>query len=792
MSIGKPPGMSEADTRAELIDPQLEKAGWRSDNSRIRREFTISPGTIKANSMRDRSTRAIADYVLEYQGRKLAVIEAKKCSLSVHDGVPQAKKYAEKLQARHAFASNGRDIYYIDMHTGKEKPLKEFPTLDALVDGTFSQQNEWLTKFNQTPFARDGRGNNPRYYQENAINKALEAVAEDKDRILLTLATGTGKTFIASQIVWKLFETRWTLKKDAARRPRILFLADRNLLANQAMLAFSHFRDDALVRIDPKDISKKGEVPKNGSIFFTIYQTFMSGPEDKPYFTNYDPDFFDFIIIDECHRGGARDESRWRGILKHFAPAVQLGLTATPRRDENGDTYNYFGEPVYSYKLVDGIQDGFLTPFRIKHITTTLDTYAYAADDDVVDGMIDEERLYEESDFNKRIEIEARERKRVRLMLTHMSDPYGKTIIFCANQAHAAMVRDLIRQEAPNRPRDYCVRITANDGAIGDNNFKFFKDNEKQLPAIVTTSQKLSTGVDVPDLRNIVIMRKIGSMIEFKQIIGRGTRVADNKGYFTIIDFVDASGHFHDSEWDGDPQEPVVRISEDDLPPDDTDPPNGGGDAPRDDDGDSDGDGGEPEPMIKVKLADGKVREISSSVQTSFMIDGKPVTASEYLKWLFSIIKTNELFQNEEELRKIWSHPNTRSELLKKLAELGCDDEHLHNLQKLISAENSDLFDVLEFVAYSRSPITRRARIEAAESNIYTMLNDKQREFIKFVMANYEREGVSELDAQQFHKIIESKYETIQSGENELGDLNEARAIFIDCQKHLYVTDTAA
>ena len=332
----------------------------------------------------------------------------------------------------------------------------------------------------------------------------MEAIAAEEDRILLTLATGTGKTFIAFQIAWKLFYSRWNLTREGSRRPRILFLADRNILADQAYNAFSPFPEDAMARISPGEIRKKGKVPKNASLFFTIFQTFMSGPpkdgEPSPYFGDYPPDFFDFIVIDECHRGGANDESNWRGILEYFSPAVQLGLTATPKRQDNVDTYAYFGEPVYVYSLKDGINDGFLTPFKVKQISTTLDDYVYTTDDELIEGEIEIGKRYTEDDFNKIIEIKEREKLRVKLFMEQM-DQSEKTLVFCATQNHALAVRDLVNQMKTSNDPNYCQRVTANDGNLGELHLRSFQDNEKSIPTILTTSQKLSTGVDARNIR---------------------------------------------------------------------------------------------------------------------------------------------------------------------------------------------------------------------------------------------------------------------------------------------------
>ncbi|MGB5684909.1 MAG: DEAD/DEAH box helicase family protein, partial [Candidatus Electrothrix sp.] len=393
--------MNEAETRAELIDPALAQAGWgRVEASRVRREV-IAPGRLLGGNTRGKAE--IADYVLIYKGHKLAVIEAKRRNLPDTEGVGQAKSYATRLQTRFAFSTNGLGIYQIDMETGQEDYVAAFPTPQQLWDATFQETDIWRDRFAAIPFEDRGGGWKPRYYQHNAINKVLEAIAAGQDRILLTLATGTGKTCIAFQLAWKLFHSRWNLRdrkttNQPTRRPRILFLADRNILANQAFNAFSAFAEDALIRIDPASIRKKGSVPRNGSIFFTIFQTFMSGRDQEgkplPSFGEYPSDFFDFIVIDECHRGGANDESSWRDILEYFAPAVQLGLTATPKRAKNKDTYAYFGEPVYTYSLREGINDGFLTPFRVRQIATTLDDYVYTSDDEVLTGEIEEGRRY--------------------------------------------------------------------------------------------------------------------------------------------------------------------------------------------------------------------------------------------------------------------------------------------------------------------------------------------------------------------------------------------------------------
>jgi type I restriction enzyme R subunit len=765
--------MNEADTRAELIDKQLEAAGWKTGGDvRVFREFNINDGEIKPSGIRFRQLKA--DYVLAYKNIKLAVVEAKSDEVEVSEGVAQAKLYANKLRLQSSFSANGKSIYQINHKSGEESLISSFPTPEELWQLAFGDINEWRDKFNAVPFESINGTKQPRYYQELAVNRAVEAIANKKPRVLLNLATGTGKTFIAFQIAWKLFKSRWTLQRDGERQPRILFLADRNILANQAYLDFGAFDQNALVRIEPSEIAKKGSVPKNGSVFFTIFQTFMSGQDGKPYFGEYDRDFFDLIIIDECHRGGANDESTWRDILNYFSEAVHLGLTATPKREDNADTYDYFGEPVFKYSLKEGIEDGFLTPFKVKRIQNTLDEYVYSPDDEILEGEVKEGKVYTESDFNKTIVIEARERKRVQDMLSNMNKS-EKTIVFCANQAHAALIRDLINQEVKPSSADYCVRVTANDGSIGDMHLRNFQDNARTIPTILTTSQKLTTGVDARNVRNVVLFRPINSMIEFKQIIGRGTRLFEGKNYFTILDFVGGYHLFSDPEWDGEPIEP--EPPEIDKPRSPVDKPK----KPKPEDG------SENSSKVKIKLADGKEREIQTMTSTLFYVDGKPIGAEEFFKRIFNILHLPEFFGTEEQLRKAWANPLTRKQLLVKLESAGCSRDDLEHVRKMINAQDSDLFDVLEYVSYAKKPITRKERAESAKPNIHAFLEDKDKDFIDFVLSQYIAGGESELDVGKLSTLIQLKYTTVYEGVRVLGDVDAIQKTFVDFQKHLYL-----
>ena len=531
----------------------------------------------------------------------------------------------------------------------------------------------------------------------------------------------------------------------------------------------------------------------------------MSGKDYEgnptPNYGQYPADYFDFIIIDECHRGGANDEGNWRGILEYFSPAVQLGLTATPKRQDNVDTYRYFGEPVYIYSLKEGINDGFLTPFKVKRIKTTIDDYIYTSDDQIIEGEIEECRLYTEPDFNKIIEIKAREAKRVQIYMDEANQK-EKAIIFCATQEHAAAVRDLVNQYKNSTEPNYCVRVTANDGEIGEQFLREFQDNEKTIPTVLTTSQKLSTGVDARNIRNIVLMRPVNSMIEFKQIVGRGTRLFDGKDFFTIYDFVDAYHHFSDPEWDGEPieEDPCTTCGQIPCVCEKQAPKH----CPVCGQRPCICEKAQPEPCpicgqrpcvcikkVKIKLKDGKEREIQHMISTSFWsADGKPISSEEFLNNLFGELPN--LFKSEDELRTLWSNPLTRRTLLEKLDAAGFGKDELTTLQKLIDAEKSDLFDVLEYVFNSDiKPMTREARVAAAEATIFALLNDKQREFIAFVLSKYIETGVEELDQEKLPILLTNKYQSLEDAKDILGDVANISKLFIEFQQHLYKQEAA-
>ena len=769
--------MNESDTRLHKIDPKLKQAGWGTvEGSRITTEYTFTRGKI---SQSQNAVPKRADYVLIYKGVKLAIVEAKSDELSYAEGVPQAKEYADMLGIRFTYATNGNDIYEMDRESCDEHFVNAFPSPDELWTRIYGQPNLWRDKLNEEPFYSDGT-KQPRYYQETAVRKVLEGIAKGEKRILLTLATGTGKTFIAFQIAWKLFQTRWNLKQTGTR-PRILFLADRNTLAKQAMIDFGGFKKDALVRIKPDSVAKNGSVPTNGSIFFTIFQTFMCGPDESPYFGQYPRDFFDLVIIDECHRGGAKDESNWRGILEYFEPAVQLGLTATPRVDQNVNTYTYFTYHAYEYSLRQGIEDGFLTPFRHINIKSNIDDYIYQPDDEVLSGEVNVFKTYTEKDFYQgNIKIRERDEACVKEFLAGIGEG-EKGIVFCAIQAHAAEVRDMINRQV--KKKGYCERVTANDGEEGETFLEEFKDNEKTIPAILTTSQKLSTGVDARNVRHIILMRPVNSMIEYKQIVGRGTRIYDGKFFFTIWDFVEAYKKYHDDGWEGPAVCPKCGNN-----------PCTCGHKPRKyviEDGDKGVVGTkeppteEPKEQLEIKLSDGRVRRIKFISDVMFWGgDGKPVSAQTFIDEMFG--RLPDFFSSSQNLHEIWADPDTREALLAKLELAGYGKEVLKDIRRIIDAEESDLLDVLEYIAYATTPIERKERAERIKG-YEAGLPEAQKEFVEYLMNAYIKSGVDELGKDKLKTLLALKFGSVPEGISALGGTPQARQTFKDFQKKLYV-----
>ena len=801
--------MNESQTRLDKIDPKLHNEGWSYvPESKIlteQRAYLIAPGRVEKLSVNRHPKKA--DYILEYKGIKLAVIEAKADEFPVEIGIAQAKLYAEMLQIRYAYSTNGDQIYFIDMGVrdpfgnyivpSSEHLVDKFPSPQELWLMTYPDVNEWRDKFNLLPF-NIGGGRVPRYYQVNAVNNVLNAVAREQDRILLTMATGTGKTYVAFQICWKLFQTNWNKRKDG-KKPRILFISDRNILANQAVNDFEQFNEDAMIRITPDKLHKKqNKVPTERHLYFTIFQTFMSEDESgQPFYKQYPADFFDFIIIDECHRGGANDESQWRELMDYFNDAYQLGMTATPRRSENANTYRYFGEPVYSYSLKQGIEDGYLTPFRVCISESNIDTYKYDPSDDV-EGDIDPNKVYTEKDFyNGDIEMRDRDIHRVEELLGQIN-PNDKTIIFCATQAHAAIICSLINQRKKNPAPNYCKRVTADDGQEGEDDLKLFQNNERTIPTILTTSQKLSTGVDARNVRNIVLMRPINNMVEFKQIIGRGTRLFDDKYFFTIYDFVGANKNFKDAEWDGDPfcpvcgnypctcnkhkpcpkcgQYPCVCEVEPPTPPD---PCPYCGHLP------CTCDGGSPKKKIRVKLSEKRSLALKTEWTETFYFGEKLITLEEFIKELFG--RLPKFFNGPDDLRHQWENPQTRQQLLDQLAREGFVEEKLDMVRRLMGCENCDLYDILSYLAYETTPLERAKRAEIVRQDYMNSLPEPVQQLVEFLMAQYVNNGYKEMAEDHLSTLLKMKYGSPLDATQQLHmQIPQIRDTYFEFQRQLY------
>ena len=822
--------MDETATRRTKIDPKLYDVGWESVPDSVilteQRAYEIAPGEV---ALIKHSKPKKVDYILEYHKQKLAVIEAKSDEHDVSAGVEQAKNYAEILNIRYAYSTNGDEIWAIDMGVknnegeyiipSKEGLVDRFPSPQELWKMTFPESNEWRDKFNMCAVNRDGT-HKLRYYQEIAINKVLAAIANGQRRILLTMATGTGKTYTAFQICWKLFKTKWN-KDKTNRIPRILFLTDRNNLADQALIDFGNFDPDSMSRITadglnnslPKKLKEEdkhcqyfesnGIVPTSRSIYFTIFQTFMSNDANhRPYYMQYKSNFFDLIIIDECHRGGANDESEWRQVMEYFSDAYQLGLTATPRRVENANTYKYFGNPVYSYSLKQGIADGFLTPYRVKVSESNIDDYKYEPDDFIVKGDIDENKTYTETDFyHGNIEIKERDEHRVKELLSQIN-PDDKTIVFCATQQHAAIICNMINQHKSRPDSNYCVRVTSDDGKKGEDLLRQFQNNEKLRPTILTTSQKLSTGVDARNVKNIVLLRPVDSMVEFKQILGRGTRLYDNKYYFTLYDFVGASKNFKDAEWDGDPYCPKCGNFPCSCPKDDDDGTgkgrggSGGGGGIM---GDPpipcpicghqpctcNGGGGRPKKTVVVKLSETRKIELHTNWTDMIQFCDELITIDELIQRLFGAIP--QYFDGAEDLRHRWEHPDTRKVVLERLEQEGFGEDKLLMIQRVMQKENCDLLDVLEFLAYSEEPVERAARVQRVKEEYMKNMDKEQTAFLSFILDYYVRNGFKELAMENLKEFINIRYNSMQDAKQKLQmTVQDIRYQYIALQEQLY------
>ena len=767
--------LSERDICTKFITPALQQAGWDMQKQ-VREEVCFTDGRIYVKgNLTTRGNRKRADYILYYKPNiPVAIIEAKDNNHSVMAGMQQGLDYAAILDIPTVFSSNGDGFFEHDRtaisgNVEREIPLHEFPTPEQLWErykrykGIETPEAE---RISAQDYFFDGTSRGPRYYQQIAINRTVEAIATGQQRILLTMATGTGKTYTAFQIIHRLWK--------AGAKKRILFLADRNALIDQTRRGdFRHFKDKMTV-------IKHKKIDKSYEIYLALYQGLTNYDEDKDAYREFSHDFFDLIVIDECHRGSAAADSAWREILDYFKKATHIGLTATPKETKTVSSSEYFGDPIYTYSLKQGIQDGFLAPYKVLRVGLNIDLEGWRPEAGKTDksGLLVEDRVYNRKDYDKSLVIDERTEAVARKITEYLSktNRFDKTIVFCVDIDHAERMRTALanaNSELMAQNPKYIMQITG-DNDEGKRELDNFINPEERYPVIATTSKLMTTGVDAQTCRLIVLDSNIGSMTEFKQIIGRGTRLFDGKEYFTIYDFVDAYHHFADPEWDGEPLAPVEKPEKPKTgePPR---PPYGPDEPP------------EPRVKIRVKLRDGKEREIQHMASTLFYdASGKPISAEEFMEKLFG--KLPEFFKNEDELRRIWASPITRRALLEKLAEAGFGREQLSLMQTLINAENSDLFDVLEYIYNGDfQPIPREVRVAKAQRQIFSSLSNQQKEFIEFVLSKYIETGVEELDQEKLPSLLLLKYKAIEDAKEILGTVEAIRNMFINFQKFLYL-----
>lgn len=785
------PNDDEAETRRVEVDPQLRKAGW--EEVQILREHPITAGQIQVNGRNARRQRPRrADYLLRVGGNfPIAVVEAKRRHKHAADGIQQAKFYAEQLQLKFAYATNGSEILEVDLATGEERFLDRFPSPTELIlrltdyegwtASTFRELLKPLRPFPEKPL---------RYYQEIAIHRATRAILEGRDRLLLTLATGTGKTMVAFQVAWKLWENRWN-RRGTGFRPKILFLADRDVLVSDPYnKEFEAFGNNRCLLTDGFTTSK--------DVYFGTYQSLMAESQAAVMekFRRFPPDFFDLVVVDECHRGSAAEDSAWRQILEYFAPASQLGMTATPLRDDNVDTYAYFSNPLYTYSLKEGIQDGFLAPYVLRRVVTEADAHGWRPSPGQVDkyGRLIPDEEFHTPEFERVLSLLPRS-KAVAIYLTEFlkrTDRFAKTIVFCDNQEHADMMRRLLNNLNTDLTRqypDYVVRVTADDDAYGKMHLGHFCDVQRDTPVLVTTSRLLSTGVDVPTCQNIVIFRTVNSMTEFKQIIGRGTRVREDKQklFFTIFDFTgSASRRFEDPDFDGFPALPpddlvidgdgeVVENPTKPTEPTDADPPappTGPGNPPPT----------APTRRAKFYVEEGEVSIVAETVQI-LGDDGRLRTLS-FLD--YSRERIRKLFATPDDLRGLWQRQPTRQSLLAALDSAGIDVPHLEDLTGL---RDADPLDLLLFVAYNLPPRTRRERAEALrrqKPDFFSAHSAQAREILDLLLDKYVEFGVRQLSAEALTAPPISQRATIAEIAQRFGGVEPLRTALVQLQEFLY------
>ncbi|EHZ1343189.1 DEAD/DEAH box helicase family protein [Campylobacter coli] len=762
---------SEDDTRVKLIDAKLYASSWSEEN--IIRNYYFTDGRKLIGNKR--AERKFADYLLKFQNNNLAIIEAKKQNKDTLDGLSQGIEYAKTLNVPFVYSTNGDKIYEYDLRVSRGEYIENFPSPNELFQRVYGNLKEWQYKL-LTQRELYIPQKTLRYYQKIAVDKVIEALINGKDRILLTLATGTGKTTIAFALCYRLLEARWN-KENKDQKPKILFLCDRVSLRDQALGEFNAVESDCKV-ISAEEIRKNdGKIITNANVFFGIYQSLAANSKDQEntqeeqeskFYLQYPKDFFDLIIIDECHRGGANEEGNWACVLEHFSSATHLGLTATPKKSDNVDTYRYFGESAYEYSLKEGIEDGFLTPYKVKRITTTLsEGYVYNPDD-LIEGEL-EKGFYKMSEFERNIHLPQYNDFLAKEILK-LIDPMDKTIIFCANQAHASDIKRAIDKFKSVKRDDYCVRVTSDEGKIGLEYLKQFQDNDKSYPVILTSSKMLTTGVDARNVRNIVLLANIGSIIEFKQIIGRGTRVYEGKDFFTILDFVGATKLFYDPKWDGEKieelkeQDEKEKITKEHIKQTKEE--------------------SKEKKSVTIHLKGTKLKVLD--ITTTYVgAQGKPLSTKEFLEFLIG--KLGEYYDDEAKLREIWSDQKNRERFLKALANDGVDEDALKDLREIFQ-KDCDIYDVLAHLSFNAEIKTRQERVLQVENGEFLKRFQKEKaiKFIEFLLNRYQEYGIKDFDDGLKPLIELSSLGNVRELADEFGGLEILKQSFYDLQREIY------
>ncbi len=737
--------MTEEDIKLRYITPAIESSGWKREHIRMEQRVKFTDGKILLNgNMVRRGAPKRADYVLSVdRTTPLAIVEAKNIQHSVSHGLQQAKEYAKQLDIPFAYSSNGKGFAEYDFLTGKERvfSMEQFPSPDELLerykreahDGEGLSEEE--TRVQQQPFYSGQNTYPPRYYQRIAINRTLSAIARGQNRLLLVMATGTGKTYTAFQIIYRLLKS--------GMKGKILYLADRNILVDQSIQ--QDFAPLEKVCHKIKVANANPAILKSYQVYFALYQQLV-GDDDKEHYSElFKPDYFDLIIVDECHRGSAKEESRWRRILEYFDSATQIGMTATPKETRYQSSLNYFGEPVYTYSLREGIEDGFLAPFRVINVKTNIgDGWRPFAGQKDINGVEIEDRIYNNSDYDYNIIIEDRIRQVARQITEYLksTDRMAKTIVFCANEDHAERMRSALTNENADMCRqnpDYVVRITGSD-EYGKGKLDYFISVSSPYPVIATTSKLLSTGVDCKMVKLIVLDQQIGSMTEFKQIIGRGTRLReqDGKTHFVVMDFRNVSRLFADPEWDG-PIEP-----DPDFKP-------GGNDKtlPKPTDG-----GEKPETRTKCIVGEDGCRvEITQRVVSYYDAAGKLLRTENIIDYTKRNI--HEQFADLSQFITRWRESDNKSEILQLLHECNID---LKLLKYQEGMEDVDDFDFICHIAYGQKPLTRRERAERVKKHdLFSRYGEQARRVLEALLDKYMNEGITEIENRQVLSLPQFK-----------------------------------